>query len=790
MPVQIATHAAPLSLLLVHEQHLQPMGCDARLLALIRALVGAGQTVSLFFRAHTPEPRRSPPTHELATLLRVPHGYDTAALRGDVRTLPPPAIYERTTSAQLGRLFAQGWFNAVLVFFWFWHDPKPNVAELLLPQLHAFSPPSQRPVVAILSDDAHALRDSRLAAWEQHPALSLNYSSRALQHIERQRQIYPLADMLLHLTQADSDAERPLFPSVQRWGLLRLSLHDIEKELSPTIAAANAAHSSRSSAAAQEKVLRIGFLGNGQTPTNHLAIQWFLQECWAAIRHRHAGLRLRLIGLPPGHRINADGSTRSCDSRVDLHCGWAWGTPFLGQEAEHGVDSLGFLSQEAMVHEILSWRSMVVPVLHTTGINTKVYTALALGVPLIITPAAAAPFEFPRNSTVAFVAADAQGFEAAVDQVVSSDETWRQLSRASREHWASLLRDDRADSDVRELVSELRACLSRDGFMRKAKLSPVTFSWAVEGSTASVDLAGVVTQKRNTSLLNCFARERNVTQPSGERGSEDRENYARAATARGTPFLPLMIGVHASSGGNSSFSYTKRLVSAVWRTVCGACDLECYLPNSAASHLSVPRGTQLVVANLARHHVLDVDGVGLEQRIQAQTNRSVLPSNQSLLPRVLQWMHFVVEVGEQLQELPQPELASALRSASSQSASDESLGASATRMMLPTDPKSTLMPPRITSVCQEHSIWRSAFRFAGFRNDALYHLFSRLAKELPSLFRCNRNATAAFPNSTQSRSIYRRQAMDACLPLSKCSDASWSRSLRPVASPSSGSIRI
>jgi len=388
------------------------------------------------------------------------------------------------------------------------------------------------------------------------------------------------------------------------------------------------------------------------------------------------------------------------------------------------VDSLGFLSQEAMVHEILSWRSMVVPVLHTTGINTKVYTALALGVPLIITPAAAAPFEFPRNSTVAFVAADAQGFEAAVDQVVSSDETWRQLSRASREHWASLLRDDRADSDVRELVSELRACLSRDGFMRKAKLSPVTFSWAVgdmistpvhhcpliaalsslpclaEGSTASVDLAGVVTQKRNTSLLNCFARERNVTQPSGERGSEDRENYSRAATARGTPFLPLMIGVHASSGGNSSFSYTKRLVSAVWRTVCGACDLECYLPNSAASHLSVPRGTQLVVANLARHHVLDVDGVGLEQRIQAQTNRSVLPSNQSLLPRVLQWMHFVVEVGEQLQELPQPELASALRSASSQSASDESLGASATRMMLPTDPKSTLMPPRITSVCQ------------------------------------------------------------------------------------------
>ena len=174
------------NILIVHEQHLQAMGCDARLLAVIRALVGGGQKVSLFFRTHTPEQRRYPTTTELSSLLHIPRGYSEDLLRSDVRSLPPPALYERTTSVQVGRLFSQGWFNAAIFFFWFWHDPKPNVAELLLPSLHAFSPAHRRPFAAILSDDAHALRDSRLAGWEQHRGLSANYSSRALQHVERQ----------------------------------------------------------------------------------------------------------------------------------------------------------------------------------------------------------------------------------------------------------------------------------------------------------------------------------------------------------------------------------------------------------------------------------------------------------------------------------------------------------------------------------------------------------------------------------------------------------------------------
>ena len=70
-----ASPLPPLSILIVHEQHLQAMGCDSRLLGIIRALVAARMKVSLFFRGHTREAARSPPSAELATLLQIPRGH-------------------------------------------------------------------------------------------------------------------------------------------------------------------------------------------------------------------------------------------------------------------------------------------------------------------------------------------------------------------------------------------------------------------------------------------------------------------------------------------------------------------------------------------------------------------------------------------------------------------------------------------------------------------------------------------------------------------------------------------
>ena len=54
------------------------------------------------------------------------------------------------------------------------------------------------------------------------------------------------------------------------------------------------------------------------------------------------------------------------------------------------------------------------------------------------------------------------------------------------------------------------------------------------------------------------------TRPEWKRTSDTSPEFASAA-------LPVMVGVHASTGVNGSHSYTKRLVSGVWRSVCAAC---------------------------------------------------------------------------------------------------------------------------------------------------------------------------------------------------------------------------
>jgi hypothetical protein len=92
---------------------------------------------------------------------------------------------------------------------------------------------------------------------------------------------------------------------------------------------------------------------------------------------------MRLIGRPPGERV-VRGKPVQCVQTEDAHCGWAWGTPYAGAEKENGIDELGYLSAEELLVEVLSWRLMIVPVLRTTGVNTKILVALELGVPLSI----------------------------------------------------------------------------------------------------------------------------------------------------------------------------------------------------------------------------------------------------------------------------------------------------------------------------------------------------------------------------------------------------------------------
>lgn len=143
-------------ILIIHEQHLQSMGCDVRLLRFIKDLLYLNQEVSMLFRGMTPAKMRQPKSKQLASILHINNFEEDQLRRKTLR--PPPGLYEWTNAERFAQLMALGYFNVVIIFLWFWYDPQPSVAELVLPLVRAHSPADKQPFVALLCDDAHAIR--------------------------------------------------------------------------------------------------------------------------------------------------------------------------------------------------------------------------------------------------------------------------------------------------------------------------------------------------------------------------------------------------------------------------------------------------------------------------------------------------------------------------------------------------------------------------------------------------------------------------------------------------------
>ena len=429
-------------ILIIHEQHLQSMGCDVRLLRFVKDLLYLNQEVSMLFRGSTPSKMRQPKSRQLAQILHI-ENFEEEQLRKGIRQ--PPGIYEWTSAERFAQLMSMGYFNVVIIFLWFWYDPQPSVAELVLPLIRAHAPADRQPFVAVLSDDAHSIRSSRLGEVEIHLSTREGYNERARNYFLREKHMYSLIDMAMHISPMDQVAEKSDYPFVKYYKLLRMPIRAFRIL-------------NKNTGVMQERsflhTANIGFIGNGMTPTNHLGIQWFLENCWEDLQRQLPGVRMRLIGRPPGERM-LKGQPVPCVRKEDAHCGWAWGTPYAGYEVENGIDELGYLSAEELLTEVLSWRLMIVPVLRTTGVNTKILVALELGVPLVITPVAASPFDIPENETIVAFADQALDFVQQTTSVYTVSWLWTQLARASRQHWENLATHDPARQDVRVVLATI-----------------------------------------------------------------------------------------------------------------------------------------------------------------------------------------------------------------------------------------------------------------------------------------------------------------------------------------------
>lgn len=552
-----------LSILVVHEHHLKPIGSDVRLLGVVLQLRSLGHTVSLLFRGRVPSSERSPPTAQLATIIGASTPEAVVMSAGgsgtgrDLPLPPPPAVYEFGNLASLMRLAQAGYFDAVLCTLWFWRDPAPSAAELLLPTLLLHAPPRRRPSLAILSDDAHAARAEMMAGWETSAERKELWLRAARTLPARQRAVYSLADVVVHISASDSALERSLFNrSCAHWGVLRFSPRGmLLAETNTSDAEADATEAGTTEPAAEQTVgrqgagkdvaTRIGFMGHGLTPTNHLSVQWFLMEVWPMLRSKLPGIGLRLVGHPPDDRRKALQS-QPCDTATSLvRCGWAWRTPYAGREAEGGIFELGFIADaEVLREELRSWRAMVVPILRTTGVNTKLLPALRWGVPTVLTTAAASPMQIGPDESVALIADDAASFVRKLLRLHEVATEPARLSAGARLHWRRLLREDATASDLRPLLRLACTALSvaeADRPMPTPVSPPVGAALGVELSSAA--------SWRGSESSRCFDG--------------------------------LPPAVYVSMHGAAAPEAEVHLAHAVWATICEQCELVCAHARSA-----------------------------------------------------------------------------------------------------------------------------------------------------------------------------------------------------------------
>jgi GT2 family glycosyltransferase len=258
------------------------------------------------------------------------------------------------------------------------------IAEQILPRLD----PLLRTPTILLNPDLHHLRTAREAAILDDAGLARRAARDKIHELAVMRRV--------DLTFTHSAAEH---------ALLRADLPEKHVALLPWIA--RPADAPPPCEARRDLI----FFGSFSHPPNADAIVNFLTTLWPALRARLPGVALRIVGS----NLGAD----------------------IARLAVDGVVVVGHVAD--LQAELDRARVAIAPLRYGAGFKGKVATAMAAGLPNVVSPVAAEGMGIVDGETC-LIAALGPDFVSSVERLYNTPELWRSLStnglRFAASHWS------------------------------------------------------------------------------------------------------------------------------------------------------------------------------------------------------------------------------------------------------------------------------------------------------------------------------------------------------------------
>jgi len=298
------------------------------------------------------------------------------------------------------QLLKENKFEAAFIYLWFWYKTS-------LPQSHVntIRETSPQTAIVVMTDDAHTVRRELLAdaiqqmpnqeSWRATDPKLFNEEITKRQ-AEIESQAYGAADAVVTISEEDLQSIAPLLGDTPAF-----TLHFNSDLTGSAIPAVN------SLPAALERK-DVTFVGFGANPTNRVGLTWFFNSVFPLLPEEiKASTTFQLVGDP--------------------HSSYE---KFLASGAQ--IHVLGSLPAPEVQDVLSRSRAFIVPVIATTGVNTKTILGLQSGVPVISTSLGAAGLQWPNQDKsllddAMLIADTAAGFASALSSVCSDDSLFTSL---------------------------------------------------------------------------------------------------------------------------------------------------------------------------------------------------------------------------------------------------------------------------------------------------------------------------------------------------------------------------